>query len=92
MHIWMYLIYSIAHPEPSILPGIAILVLSSAVDAVQVDTIITIFQGWKSRSEEIKILHKLVAKLQLESNESLLGLKVKRNEKKAEYHGYKAMR
>ena len=89
---WMYLIYSIARPEPSILPRTGILVLSSAVDALQVDTIVTIFQGWKSRSEEIRILHELVAKLQLESNESFLGLKFKRNKKKEEHHGYKAMR
>lgn len=54
---------------------------------LQVDTIITIFQGRKPRSEEIKkkkkkILHDLVVKLKLESNESFLKLKFERNRKK----------
>lgn len=47
------------------------------------DTIITIFQGRKPRSEEIKkILHDLVVKLKLEFNESFLKLKFGRNRKK----------
>lgn len=51
--------------------------------ALQVDTIITIFQGRKPRSEEIKkILHDLVVKLKLEFNESFLKLKFGRNRKK----------
>lgn len=52
---------------------------------LQVDTIITIFQGRKPRSEETKkkkILHDLVVKLKLESNESFLKLKFERNGKK----------
>ena len=52
---------------------------------LQVDTIITIFQGRKPRSEEIKkkkTLHDLVVKLKLESNESFLKLKFERNRKK----------